>query len=163
VGLTYLGLPIIAVAVLVAGEVILVSKVTTEEAAKEDFVFTAEAKGVPDRDVRDHHVARYGLLPMLNKLMVSVPFILVGLMIIELSFGWVKLSGAEGEGAALGTLGYSVPGMSSQIFASLESRDPATVVEGLVVVGVVVLVFRLVIEVLHAALDPRILVPGRER
>ena len=74
--LTYLGMPIVAVAVLVAGEVILVSKVTTEEAAKEDFVFTAEAKGVPDREVRDHHVARYGLLPMLNKLMVSVPFIL---------------------------------------------------------------------------------------
>ena len=161
--LTYLGLPIIAVTILVAGEVILVSKVTTEEAAKEDFVFTAEAKGVPDRQVRDHHVARYGLLPMLNKLVVSVPFILVGLMIVEISFGWGKLSGATGEGDPFGTFGYRVPGLSSQVFASLENRDPATVMEALVVVGVVVLVIRLLIEVLHAALDPRILTPGRQR
>lgn len=160
--LTYLAMPIVAVAILVAGEVILVSKVTTEEAAKEDFVFTAEAKGVPDRQVRDHHVARYGLLPMLSKLMVSVPFILVGLMIIELSFGWGKLSGVA-EGSSFGTLGYYVPGMSSTVFASLENRDPATVIQTLVVVGVVVLVIRLVIEMLHAALDPRILTPGRER
>jgi ABC-type dipeptide/oligopeptide/nickel transport system permease component len=169
--LTYLGLPIIAVTILVAGEVILVSKVTTEEAAKEDFVFTAEAKGVPDRQVRDHHVARYGLLPMLNKLVVSVPFILVGLMIVEISFGWGKLgAGCEGldcamdpVGNTLGTLGYYVPGMSSQVFSSLENRDPATVIEALVVVGVVVLVIRLLVEVLHAALDPRILTPGRQR
>ena len=160
--LTYLGLPIVAVTILVGGEVILVSKVTTEEAAKEDFVFTAEAKGVPDRQVRDHHVARYGLLPTLNKLIVSIPFILVGLMIIELSFGWGKLAGVA-EGSAFGTFGYYVPGLSSQVFASLENRDPATVMEALVVVGVVVLVIRLVVEVLHAALDPRILTPGRER
>ena len=169
--LTYLALPIVAVTILVVGEVILVSKVTTEEAAKEDFVFTAEAKGVPDRVVRDHHVARYGLLPMLNKLMVSVPFILVGLMIVELSFGWAKLgAGCEGAncpsdpvGNSLGTLGYYVPGMSSQIFASLGNRDPATVIEALVVVGIVVLLIRLAMEVLHAALDPRILTPGRKR
>jgi ABC-type dipeptide/oligopeptide/nickel transport system permease component len=100
---------------------------------------------------------------MLNKLVVSVPFILVGLMIVEISFGWGKLSGAAGEGDPFGTFGYRVPGLSSQVFASLENRDPATVIEALVVVGVVVLVIRLLVEVLHAALDPRILTPGRQR
>jgi peptide/nickel transport system permease protein len=160
--LVYLGLPIIAVAILVAGDVMLVSKATTAEAAQEDFVFTAEAKGVPDRRIRDHHVARYALLPMLSKLMVSVPFILVGLMIVEISFSWPKY-GVEQQGTALGTFGMFVPGMSSTVFTSLENRDPATVVDGLIVVGLVVLAFRLIIEVLHAVLDPRIRIGGRDR
>lgn len=158
--LLYLAMPITAVSILVVGEVLLVSKSTTAEAAHEDFVFTARAKGVPDRDVRDHHVARYAFLPMLSKLMVSIPFILVGLMIVEMAFAWPKF-GVEG-GGNLGTLGMTVPGMSSTLFTSLENRDAATVVEGLIAVGVVVLTFRLILEVIQAFLDPRIRVGSRE-
>ena len=149
--LRYLALPIIAVAVLALGEVVLVSKSTIAEASHEDFVFTAKAKGVPERQIRDHHVARYALLPTLSKLMVSVPFILVGLMIIEISFSWPK------DGA----FGMFIPGMSSTLFTSLENRDTTTVVEGLIAVGVVVLIVRLFLDVLHAALDPRIRVGSR--
>lgn len=149
--LRYLGLPIIAVAILAVGEIVLVSKSTVQEAAHEDFVFTARAKGVPDKEIRDHHVARYALLPTLSKLMVSVPFILVGLMIIEISFAWPK------DGA----FGMTVPGMSSALFTSLENRDTTTVIGGLLAVGVVVLLVRLFLDVLHAALDPRIRIGSR--
>jgi peptide/nickel transport system permease protein len=149
--LIYLALPIAAVAILAAGEVVLVSKSTTAEAAQEDFVFTARAKGVPDRQIRDHHVARYALLPTLSKLMVSVPFILVGLMIIEISFAWPK------DGA----FGMTVPGLSSSLFFSLESRDTTVVVGGLLAVGLIVFGTRMLLDVAYAALDPRIRVGGK--
>jgi peptide/nickel transport system permease protein len=163
----YLGLPTFAVSILAVGEVLLVSKSTTAEAAHEDFVFTARAKGVPDRRVRDHHVGRFTLLPILSKLMVSIPFILVGLMIIELSFGWAKFGYGDAGGPAdpagngLGALGYYVPGMSSTLFAALGGRDTATVVDGLIIVGFVVLGFRLLLDMATVILDPRIRVGNR--
>ena len=147
----YLALPIIAVAILAFGEVALVSKSTVKEASHEDFVFAARAKGLPDKDIRDHHVARYALLPTLSKLMVSVPFMLVGLMIIEISFAWPKD----------GTFGITVPGMSSALFTSLENRDTTTVLGGLLAVGIIVLLVRLFLDVLQAALDPRIRIGSR--
>jgi peptide/nickel transport system permease protein len=149
--LRYLALPIIAVAILAFGEVALVSKSTVKEASHEEFVFAARAKGLPDKDIRDHHVARYALLPTLSKLMVSVPFMLVGLMIIEISFAWPK------DGA----FGMTVPGMSSALFTSLENRDTTMVLGGLLAVGIIVLLVRLFLDVLQAALDPRIRIGSR--
>lgn len=171
--LRYLALPIAAVAILAVGEVILVSKSTTAEAAHEDFVFTARAKGVPDRRVRDTHVGRFTLVPILSKLVVSIPFILVGLMIVEISFGWAKFGfGCEQQtggclfdpnGNQMGTLGYYVPGMSSTLFTSLERGDTLTVIDGLIIVGLIVLACRLALDVAHALLDPRIRVGTRVR
>jgi peptide/nickel transport system permease protein len=149
--LRYLALPIIAVAILAFGEVALVSKSTVKEASHEDFVFAARARGLPEKDIRDHHVARYALLPTLSKLMVSVPFMLVGLMIIEISFAWPK------DGA----FGMTVPGLSSALFTSLENRDTTTVLGGLLAVGIIVLLVRLFLDVLQAALDPRIRIGSR--
>jgi len=149
--LRYLALPIIAVAILAFGEVALVSKSTLKEASHEDFVFAARARGLPEKDIRDHHVARYALLPTLSKLMVSVPFILVGLMIIEISFAWPK------DGA----FGMTVPGMSSALFTSLENRDTTVVVGGLLAVGLIIFGARLALDVLQAFLDPRIRVGSR--
>ena len=144
--LVYLSLPILAVGLLAVGEVLLVTKATTAAAAKEDFVLTARAKGLAEKDIRDHHAARYALLPTLSKLAVSVPFVLAGLMIIEVSFGWPKA----------GTLGLTVPGLSSMFFNSLEQRDVPVVIGGLFAIGVIMLSLRLLLDFAHAALDPRI-------
>jgi peptide/nickel transport system permease protein len=144
--LRYLALPILAVTLLAVGEVVLVSKATTGSAAKEDFVLTARAKGVAEAELRDHHAGRYALLPTLSKLAVSVPFVLAGLMIIEVSFAWPQA----------GELGLTVPGLSSMLFTSLEQRDIPVVVGGLFAVGLIMLTLRLLLDVAHVALDPRI-------
>jgi peptide/nickel transport system permease protein len=142
----YLALPIVAVALLAVGEILLVSKASTGAASKEDFVLTARAKGVDEANIRDHHAGRYALLPILSKLAVSVPFVLAGLMIIEVSFGWPQA----------GELGLTVPGLSSMFFTSLQQRDIPVVVGGLFAIGVIMLVLRLILDVVHVALDPRI-------
>ena len=77
---------------------------------------------------------------------MSVPFILVGLMIVEISFGWPKE----------GLLGYFVPGLSLVLFSSLENRNMEVVIGGLLAVGLIMLGVRLLLDVAHAALDPRI-------
>ena len=144
--LVYLALPIIAVGLLAVGEVLLVTKATTASAAKEDFILSARAKGVAEDDIRDHHAARFALLPTLSKLAVSVPFVLAGMMIVEVSFGWPKA----------GTLGLTVPGLSSMFFTSLEARDVPVVIGGLFAIGLIMLTLRLLLDFAHAVLDPRI-------
>ncbi len=144
--LMYLALPIIAVALLAVGEVLLVTKATTGGAAREDFVTSARAKGLTEAEIRDHHAGRFALLPTLSKLAVSVPFVLAGLMIVEVSFSWPKA----------GTLGLSVPGLSSMFFNSLEARDIPVVVGGLLAIGLIMLGVRLLLDIAHAFLDPRI-------
>jgi peptide/nickel transport system permease protein len=148
--LLLLVLPIIAVALLAIGEVILVVKSTVADVRSEDFIMALRAKGLSERRVRDHHAARVALLPTLSKLTVSIPFILVGLMIIEISFRWPRQ----------GTLGIAVPGISSVMFASLEQRNVPIVVGALFAIGLIVLGVRLILDFLHAALDPRIRFEG---
>ncbi|MGH8875669.1 MAG: ABC transporter permease subunit, partial [Acidimicrobiia bacterium] len=100
-----------------------------------DYVRTARAKGVADRQVRDRHVARNSMLPALSRLFTGLPYILTGLIIIEREL--------------------QVGGLSTVLFAAVQEVDVPLIVGLLVTLGVG-LVVRLVLDVLHAALDPRI-------
>lgn len=128
---------IAGVVLLFYGEIQLVTEAAMEDAVDADFVTTARAKGVPERRIRDRHAARAAILPVLSRLVVSIPYFLSGLAILELVF--------------------DVPGgLGNLIFRAVRNQDTAVVVGALVVVGVLSLVARLVVDVLHAVLDPRI-------
>lgn len=142
----WLSLPIVVVFLLSVGEVMLITDSSMAGVAREDYILTARAKGLTERQVRDRHASRVALLPALSKLLVSVPFFLSGLMIIELAFA--QPSYIE--------LAIFVPGLSSLLFTSLEGRDVPTVIGALLFVGLIVLATRLLLDVLIVYLDPRI-------
>jgi peptide/nickel transport system permease protein len=130
-------LPIIGVVTLYYGEIQLVTDAAMEEAIDADFVTTARAKGLPERDIRAHHAARAAILPVLSRLVVSIPYFLAGLAILEEVFG--------------------VPGgLGNLLFRAIRNQDTAVVVGTLVVVGVFSLVARLVMDLLYAVYNPRI-------
>ncbi|MDX1467707.1 MAG: ABC transporter permease [Acidimicrobiia bacterium] len=131
-----LGLLIIGVVILTFGEVVVVTKAAMDDSVHEDYVHVARAKGLPERRIRDHHAARAALLPILSRFTVSIPYFLTGLAILEAVFG----------GVGLGTL----------IFDAVAIQDTPVIVGSLLVVGVLTLVLRIILDVLHAALDPRI-------
>ncbi len=144
--LFWLSLPIVVVLLLSVGEVMLITDGAMAGVAQEDYVLTARAKGLSEQQVRDRHAARVALLPALSKLLVSVPFFLSGLMIIELAFAQPRYI----------ELALFVPGLSSLLFASLEQRAVPTVIGGLLFVGLIVLAMRLLLDFLIVYLDPRI-------
>jgi peptide/nickel transport system permease protein len=141
-----LSLPIIAVALLSFGEVAMTVDGVMAGVAEEDYILTARAKGLRERDIRDHHAARASLLPVLSKLMVSVPYFLTGLVIIEESFA---------AGSYLG-VSVDVPGLSRIIFSALQQRNVPVTIGSLFAVGLIMLAARLALDVAHAYLDPRI-------
>ena len=126
----------IALAILTFGEIVLITRATMEDAVAEDFVTVARAKGLPDRQVRDHHAARAALLPTMSRLVVAVPYLLTGLVILESIFG----SG----------------GMGTLIFEALRLQDTPLVAGSLMVVGVMAVVLRVGLDIAQAVLDPRI-------
>ena len=107
--LALLALPLIAVTILAFGEIALVVDAAMDGAAGEQFIQTARAKGLSERQVRDRHAARVALLPALSKFVTSLPFVLTGLVIVEFSF-----TVPVGYAASL-----RFPGLSTMLFNAL--------------------------------------------
>ena len=106
------------------------------EAIREDYVLVARAKGLPEKTVRDKHVARNALLPIVTSFVFSLAFAVDGGVIIESIFSW--------------------PGMGQTLIAAATTEDLPLAVGAFVFVGIFVLLAHLAADVLYVYLDPRI-------
>jgi peptide/nickel transport system permease protein len=134
--LSFAGIPILTFVLLSFGETMLIMRTSMTDTLKEEYITTARAKGLPERDVRDRHAMRNALLPVLSRLVVSFPYLLTGLVIVERALDW--------------------PGLSSALFDSLYNQDIPTALGALLVVGVASSLARLLLDLVTAYLDPRI-------
>jgi len=132
-----ISLLVLGIILIFYGEMQLVTEAAMEDAVDEDHVLTARAKGLTDRRIRDRHAARSALLPVLSRLVVSLPYFLTGLAILESVF--------------------EVPGgLGNLVFNAIRNQDTPVIVGSMVVIGALALLARLVLDVLYAVLDPRI-------
>lgn len=134
--LSLAGLPILTFVLLSFGETLLIMRTSMTDTLKEEYITTARAKGLPSHVIRDRHAARNALLPVLSRLVVSLPYLMTGLVIIERALDW--------------------PGLSGALFDSLYNQDVPTALGALLVVGVASAIARLLLDVVSAYLDPRI-------
>ena len=145
-----LTLLLVGVVLLTFGDVMLVTRAAMEDSMLEDYVMVARAKGLPEKEVRDRHAARTALLPVLSRFAVSVPYFLTGLIILEEVFA--------GAGASVGVL-FRVrapEGLGVLLFDAVRTQDQYLIVGAMLAIGALTLFLRIVLDVLHAALDPRI-------
>jgi peptide/nickel transport system permease protein len=106
------------------------------ETKHDDYVLTARAKGLPDAVIRDRHVARNAILPVITRLALNLPFILVGSLVIERVFMWQ----ATGE----------------VIFSAIEYQDIPVLLGILSIVGILALFAHILLDILYTFLDPRV-------
>jgi len=106
------------------------------EALRQDYVRTAQAKGLGQRTVIVKHGLRNAVIPVITLLGTQLPLILGGTVVIETIFG--------------------LPGVGRFLFDAINQRD-YPVIQGvnLLVVSTVVFV-NLGVDVLYGVLDPRI-------
>jgi len=145
-------LPLLTYVLLSFGETTLIMRTSMADTVNQEYIFTARAKGLPEKAVRDKHAARNALLPVFSRLITSIPYLLTGLVIIEYSFGFSRLSGLVTLSQSPATWG----GLGSAMFGSLVQQNMGIVMGALLVVGILSLIARLFLDVLHAYLDPRI-------
>jgi peptide/nickel transport system permease protein len=135
-------LAILTYTLLSFGETMLIMQGSMADVLKEEYVTTAHAKGLPASVVRERHVVRNALLPVLSRLVISLPYLITGVVIIESSTGW--------------------PGMGTAMWNALYWQNMPVVMATVLVVGFLSLAARLVLDVLIAYLDPRIQYDGQE-
>jgi peptide/nickel transport system permease protein len=106
------------------------------ESLSQDYVRTANAKGLPGRVVVGKHALRNALLPVVTNVALEIPFLFGGAIITETIFSW--------------------PGMGRLSIEAVNARD-YFVLMGLLLVGsTLILVANLVADVVYALVDPRI-------
>jgi peptide/nickel transport system permease protein len=117
----------------------LITRITRAEvlsAATADHVRTARAKGVRDGRVMLRHILRNAAIPI-----VTVIGLQLGLLL---------------SGAVLTETIYSLPGLGRLMVDSILSRDYPVVQAGALFIAVVFVLVNLAVDILYAALDPRI-------
>jgi len=106
------------------------------DVVNQDYIRTARAKGVPERQILMRHAFRNALLPMITITGLHVPTLLSGALVTETVFTW--------------------PGMGRLFLDSISYRDYPTVMGILMFTAVLVLLGSLIADLLYGVADPRI-------
>lgn len=101
-----------------------------------DYVTTARAKGLTERQITFRHVFRNALLPIVTMAGVQVGALLGGSIVVETVFSW--------------------PGMGLLAYQSLSARDINVLLGIFFVSACVVVLVNLIVDILTTMLDPRI-------
>jgi ABC-type dipeptide/oligopeptide/nickel transport system permease component len=139
-----LSMPLFALTLTTTGEVILVVSAAMAGTADAPYSHAARAKGLSPGMIRRRHAGRATLLPAISRMAASLPYTLGGLVILERAF------------ASVGSGSVMIPGLSSTIFLSGQTRNTPLAVGGVIAIGVIALFVRLIVDVVHLALDPRV-------
>jgi peptide/nickel transport system permease protein len=106
------------------------------EVIRQDYIITARAKGLSNRQVIFKHALRNALLPVITILGLSIPGLIGGSVIFETIF--------------------AIPGMGQLFYASVMARDYPTIMGMLVIGAILTLLGNLIADVSYALADPRI-------
>jgi peptide/nickel transport system permease protein len=106
------------------------------EALGSDHVRTAQAKGLPERQVLGWHVLRNALLPLVTVTGVQLAYLLSGVVVVEIVFSW--------------------PGLGQLALQSVEARDYPVLQGAILLFAFVFLVINLLVDLLYSRIDPRI-------
>jgi ABC-type dipeptide/oligopeptide/nickel transport system permease component len=139
-GLDHLVLPTVTLAMAPMAILARYTRSTMLEALSSEYVVTARAKGAPERRVIARHVLRNSLVPIVTSVGTQLGFLLAGATVIETIFVW--------------------PGVGKLLVDAITGRD-YPMVEGFVLyAGAAFVVLNLLVDVLYAAIDPRIMSSG---
>ncbi|MEU7928668.1 ABC transporter permease [Micromonospora sp. NPDC049801] len=113
-----------------------VARTSIAENRRADYVRTAIAKGLPMRRVVGVHLLRNSLIPVVTLLGTDLGALMGGAIVTEGIFG--------------------INGIGREVYRAIITKESATVVGIVVVLVVVYLLMNLLVDLLYAALDPRI-------
>lgn len=134
-------LPAFSLALLQIGLLARITRSTMLEILQQDYVRTARAKGLPVSMVIGKHALKNVLIPVITVVGISFGLLLSGSVVIETV--------------------YSLPGMGRLLANAVFSRDYPLIQGGLLVTAGVLVFLNLLVDVLYAAVDPRVMYGAR--
>jgi peptide/nickel transport system permease protein len=135
-GLRHLALPAFNLALFKMALVTRLARAGTREAALQDYVKFARAKGLSPARVVLVHVLKNILVPVVTVLGLELGGLIAFSVVTESVFAW--------------------PGMGKLLIDSIQRLDRPVVVAYLVITVLMFVVINLVVDLLYSALDPRV-------
>lgn len=129
-------LPAIALAVVQAAILARVTRSAVLDVLREDFVRTARAKGLTQRQALTRHVLRNAMIPVLTVGGLQFANLVTGTIVVESVF--------------------VMPGIGRLVFQAIANRDLVVVRDVVMLLAALVVVVNFVVDVLVAWIDPRI-------
>jgi len=132
----HLVLPSIALATIPMAIIARITRSTMLEVMRSDFIRTARAKGLKMFWVVYKHSLKNAIIPVLTIIGLQTGLLLGGAILTETIFSW--------------------PGIGRYIYEAIGYRDYPVVQSGVLVIAFIFVMINLVIDLLYAAIDPRI-------
>jgi ABC-type dipeptide/oligopeptide/nickel transport system permease component len=135
-GLQYMILPAVALSLWLLALLARLTRSGMLEVLDEDYIRTAQAKGLARVAVLADHALRNTLIPLITITGLSLGWQLGGAIVVESVFAW--------------------PGLGTLLLESVLRRDYPVVLAGITVLAIVFILLNLVVDLLYGYVDPRI-------
>ena len=132
----HIALPTFSLACVQMGFVARMTRSSMLEVLGQDFIRTARAKGLPEAYVVVRHGLHNAMVPIVTVMGIMVGALLGGAVVTEQVF--------------------SIPGLGRLIIGAVLSRDFPVIQGGLLFLALIYLAVNLVVDLLYAAIDPRV-------
>ena len=132
----HLVLPAFTLGIVLSGIFVRLTRANMLDVLKSDYILAARARGIPERRVVYNHGLRNALIPIVTMLGLQFSLLLAGAILTESTFSW--------------------PGMGRLLLERIYLRDYPTIQGVIVVYTLVVSAMSLLVDLLYAAIDPRV-------
>ena len=132
----HLVLPAVALSTIPMAVIARMTRASLLEILSQDYIRTAESKGLPRRAVILRHAMRNALLPVMTVTGLQIGRLLAGAILTETIFSW--------------------PGIGLWIFEAIQARDYPIVQGATLFIATIFVLVNLLTDLLYAVVDPRI-------
>lgn len=129
-------LPVVASGVSMSASTIRQTRSAVLEVSRQDFLRTARAKGVSERNVRWKHELGNALIPIITQIGMMIAISLAGSAVIEAVYSW--------------------PGVGYMMVEAITRRDSTLACGCVVLTSTMFSVVLLLVDLVYAMVDPRI-------
>ena len=132
----HLIMPVITLSLLPIAYTARLTRASTLDTIRQDFIRTAWAKGLSERLVVVKHVLKNSLIPVVTTLGPTFAFLVTGSLIVETIF--------------------NIPGIGRAFVTAVESRDYPMILGTTILFSIVIALANLVVDVMYVFIDPRV-------
>ncbi len=132
----HLILPAVALSSIPFAVIFRITRASVLDVMDEDYVRTAESKGLTQGTIRNRHVLRNAMLPVVTTIGLQIGALLAGAVLTEKVF--------------------SFPGIGDALARSFEMRDYAMLQLLIMGAAAVYVLVNLIVDLLYAVIDPRV-------
>ena len=132
----YLIMPAITLSAVYMAYIARLTRSGMLEVLRKDYIRTARAKGLSERQVILRHALRGGILPVVSYTGPALAFLVAGTVVVERVF--------------------ALPGLGNYFINAALNRDAPLLLGITAFIAIVVLVFNLLVDIAYAYIDPRI-------